>query len=145
MAKNDYKDSDVKTEYKNLVEKKTLTKVNVEEIEKRSRAELLDMVEQLFETRDGGITALKLRAFLHMFVKNITNPTDDDPVSQADIANFITLAQVPAQLSFAMSAKAVGPGSAANLPTTPKNLAAGSLYTQQLVNKTGTHKVICVV
>ena len=145
MAKNDYKDSNVKTEYKNLVEKKTLTKVTIEEIEKRSRAELLDMVEQLFETKDGGITALKLRAFLHMFVKNITNPTDDDPVSQADIANFITLAQVPAQLSFAMSAKALGPGGAASLPTTNKSLTAGELYTQQLVNKTGTHKVICVV
>jgi len=140
MAKNDYKDSEVKTEYKNLVEKKTLTKVNVEEIEKRSRAELLDMVEQLFETRDGGITALKLRAFLHMFVKNITNPTDDDPVSQADIANFITLAQVPAQLSFVDSAKALS-GGAASLPTTSKGLTPGSLYTQ-VINKV---KIICVV
>lgn len=140
MAKNDYKDSDVKTEYKNLVEKKTLTKINVEEIEKRSRAELLDMVEQLFETKDGGITALKLRAFLHMFVKNITNPTDDSPVSESDIANFITIDQVPNQLSFADSAKALGPGGAASLPTSNTKLNAGSLYTQ-VINKV---KVICV-
>ena len=145
MAKDDYKDAGVKTQYKNLVEKKTLSKISVEAAEKRSRAELLDMVEELFETKDGGITALKLRAFLHMFVKNITNPTDDDPVTQADIANFITSAQVPAQLSFAMAAKAAGPGSAANLPTSNTKLAAGSLYTQPLTNKSGTHKVICVV
>lgn len=140
MAKNDYKNAEVKTEYKNLVEKKTLTKINVEEIEKRSRAELLDMVEQLFETKDGGITALKLRAFLHMFVKNITNPTDDSPVSESDIANFITVDQVPAQLSFADSAKALGSGGAASLPTSNTKLSAGSLYTQ-VINKV---KVICV-
>ncbi len=145
MAKNDYKDAGVKTEYKNLVEKKTLSKISVETAEKRSRAELLDMVEQLFETKDGGITALKLRAFLHMFVKNITNPTDDSPVSESDIANFITISDVPAQLPFALAAKAAGPGSAANLPTSPTKLTVGSLYTQQLVNKAGTHKVICVV
>ena len=139
MAKEDYKDENVKTEYKNLVEKKTLTKVTIEEIEKRSRAELLDMVEQLFETRDGGITALKLRAFLHMFVKNITNPTDDSPVSESDIANFITLDQVPAQLSFADSARALS-GGASSLPTSSKGLVSGSLYTQ-IINKV---KVICV-
>lgn len=141
MAKDDYKDEGVKNEYKTLVEKKTLTKVTIEEIEKRSRAELLDMVEQLFETRDGGITALKLRAFLHMFVKNITNPTDDNPVSASDIENFITIDQVPAQLSFADSAKALGAGGAASLPTASKGLTSGSLYTQ-VINKV---KVICVV
>jgi hypothetical protein len=143
MAKDDYKDANVKAEYKNLVEKKTLTKINVEEIEKRSRAELLDMVEELFETKDGGITALKLRAFLHMFVKNITNPTDDSPVSASDIANFITISDIPAQKTFA--ALASESLAAATLPTSTTKLLAGALYTQQISNKNGIHKVICVV
>ena len=138
MAKEDYKDENVKTEYKNLVEKKTLTKVTIEEIEKRSRAELLDMVEQLFETRDGGITALKLRAFLHMFVKNITNPTDDSPVTQADIANFITLSDIPT----AKTLSTIQGGG--TLPTASKGLVKGALYTQVLTGPSGKVTVICV-
>jgi hypothetical protein len=138
MAKDDYKDEDVKTEYKNLVEKKTLTKVTIEENEKRSRAELLDMVEQLFETKDGGITALKLRAFLHMFVKNITNPTDDSPVTQADIANFITLSDIPA----AKTLSTIQGGG--TLPTASKGLVKGALYTQVLTGPSGKVTVICV-
>ena len=138
MAKEDYKDENVKTEYKNLVEKKTLTKVTIEEIEKRSRAELLDMVEQLFETRDGGITALKLRAFLHMFVKNITNPTDDSPVTQADIANFITLSDI----TTAKTLSTIQGGG--TLPTASKGLVKGALYTQVLTGPSGKVTVICV-
>ena len=47
--KKDYKDASLKTRYKDRVRKQTLTKIVVDAEEKRSRAELLDMVEELFE------------------------------------------------------------------------------------------------
>lgn len=77
MAKNDYKLRSIKDRYKALVKRKTLTKVSVASNEKRSRAELLDMVEEMFETKGGHITAEKLRAFLHILVKSTKNSSDD--------------------------------------------------------------------
>lgn len=78
MAKGDYKDSSTKTNYKNKVRQQTLTKVVVESTEKRARAELLDMVEELFETTgEKSITAETLRAFLHIMVKSVQNSNDD--------------------------------------------------------------------
>ncbi len=78
MAKGDYKDSSIKTNYKNKVRQQTLTKVVVNSDEKRARAELLDMVEELFETTgEKSITAEKLRAFLHIMVKSVQNSNDD--------------------------------------------------------------------
>ena len=77
MAKGDYKDSTTKTGYGNSVRRQTLTKVSVASEEKRDRAELLDMVEELFETGDNSITAAKLRAFCHMLVKSTQNTSDD--------------------------------------------------------------------
>ena len=78
MAKGDYKDSSTKTNYKNKVRQQTLTKVVVDSDEKRARAELLDMVEELFETTgEKSITAETLRAFLHIMVKSVQNSNDD--------------------------------------------------------------------
>ena len=78
MAKRDYKDSTIKNSYKSKVRRQTLTKVTVASDEKRDRAELLDMIEELFETTGtGGITAEKLRAFCHILVKSVQNSSDD--------------------------------------------------------------------
>tara|TARA_R100001224_G_scaffold110975_1_gene90284 strand:- start:1001 stop:1342 length:342 start_codon:yes stop_codon:yes gene_type:complete len=77
MAKGDYTDSTRKTRYKNLALTNTDTKVTVASDEKRERAELLDMVEDLFRDGSKTITADKLRAFLHIMVKSVQNTSDD--------------------------------------------------------------------
>ena len=78
MAKGDYTNSTRRTRYRTLVATNTDTKVTVSADEKRERAELLDMVEELFQTADGHITAEKLRAFLHILVKSVQNSSDDN-------------------------------------------------------------------
>ena len=77
MAKGDYKDSTRKTRYKALVSTNTDTKITVSSDEKRERAELLDMVEDLFQDGNKSITADKLRAFMHILVKSVQNSSDD--------------------------------------------------------------------
>ena len=80
MAKGDYTDSTRKTRYKNLALTNTDTKVTVASDEKRERAELLDMVEDLFRDGSKTITADKLRAFLHIMVKSVQNTSDDTDI-----------------------------------------------------------------
>ena len=77
MAKGDYKDSTRKTRYKGLVSTNSDTKVTVASDEKRERAELLDMIEDLFQDGNKSITADKLRAFMHILVKSVQNSSDD--------------------------------------------------------------------
>jgi|TARA_R100000081_G_C4772923_1_gene146717 hypothetical protein len=78
MAKGDYTNSSTRNAYKTKVRQQTLTKVVVDSTEKRTRAELLDMVEELFETTgEKSITAETLRAFCHILLKSVQNTTDD--------------------------------------------------------------------
>ena len=77
MAKRDYKDSSIKSSYRTMMKTNRDAKVSVDANEKRTRAELLDMIEELFETKSGHITAEKLRAFLHILVKSTKNSADD--------------------------------------------------------------------
>jgi hypothetical protein len=84
MAKRDYKATEVKNLYKTKVRQQTLTKVVVDSDEKRTRAELLDMVEELFETTgEKSITAETLRAFCHILLKSVQNTSDDDVVADS--------------------------------------------------------------
>ena len=76
--KGDYTDSSLKTRYKDKVRRQTLTKIVVDAEEKRSRAELLDMVEELFEGQKKRLDFEDLRAMIHMLVKSVTNSSDDD-------------------------------------------------------------------
>ena len=81
MAKEDYTNSVLKTKYKTMVKNQTLSKVTVEIDEKRSRAELLDMVEELFEAEElcyNQSFAEKLRALLHIIIKSSNNSIDDN-------------------------------------------------------------------
>lgn len=80
MAKGDYTDSTRKTRYRTLVATNTDSKVTVDANEKRERAELLDMVEDLFQDGNKNITADKLRAFLHIMVKSVKNSSDDTDI-----------------------------------------------------------------
>jgi len=80
MAKGNYTDSSTKSGYRSLVRDQSLTKVTVASNEKRDRAELLDMVEELFEPTIGGITSEKLRAFCHILVKSVQNASDDTDI-----------------------------------------------------------------
>lgn len=78
MAKLDYKSTSLRTIYKNLVSTQKLTKVSVPKTEQRTRAELLDALEELFQTNGNkDITAEKLRSFLHILVKSTKNSLDD--------------------------------------------------------------------
>ena len=91
MAKGDYKDSSTRNNYKSKVRRQSLTKVSVSQDEKRARAELLDMIEELFQTTgSGSITAEKLRAFCHILVKSVNNNTDDSLVLDSS-----TIASLP--------------------------------------------------
>ena len=73
----DYKDSDLRTRYKDLVKRQTLTKITVASEEQRSRAELLDMVEELFLGKQKRVDTEKLRAIFTMLVLANGNLTDD--------------------------------------------------------------------
>jgi len=77
MAKQDYTLRAIKDRYKALVKKRTLTKISVTATEKRTRAELLDMIEEMFESKETHISAESLRAFLHILVKSTKNSSDD--------------------------------------------------------------------
>ena len=87
--KKDYKDSDLRTKYKDLVKRQTLTKITVASEEQRSRAELLDMVEELFVGRQKRVDTEKLRAILTMLVLANSNSTDDDAGATEDQINAI--------------------------------------------------------
>ena len=101
MAKGDYTDSNTKARYRTLVKKPSSTpaKVTIASDELRTRAEILDMVEELFESEKdvGGGTELNpqidnesLRAFLHMLSKNVVNTSDDGAGITTSQANAIT-------------------------------------------------------
>ena len=92
MAKQDYTDSGVINKYKTLVVKPGVTpsKITVADAEKRTRAELLDMVEELFQTKvetasDYLPNFEKIRALLHILIKSVNNSEDDGSggISQA--------------------------------------------------------------
>ena len=80
MAKLDYTNSDLKTKYKTIIRDQDLSKVTVETDEKRSRAELLDMLEELFEAEELMFNqdfVEKLKAILHIIIKSTNNSIDD--------------------------------------------------------------------
>ena len=94
MAKGDYKNSDVKSRYRNLAKARTDLKEESEKIvvsndDKRTRAELLDIVEELFEPNTGQ-TVEKLRAVLYMIINSLGNNSDDDPGITTEQSNAIT-------------------------------------------------------
>ena len=80
MAKLDYTNSDLKTKYKTIIRDQDLSKVTVDADEKRSRAELLDMLEELFEAEELMFNqdfVEKLKAILHIIIKSVNNSIDD--------------------------------------------------------------------
>lgn len=90
MAKDNYLDANLKSEYDALVKKPTtpLPTVTIANSEKRTRAELLDILEELFDSeQDAGsdnvieknipVDAKKFRAFIHMLIKGTANTSDD--------------------------------------------------------------------
>ena len=83
MAKLDYTNSDLKNRYKSLVTDPSsdLTKITVPASEKRTRAELLDILEELFESDELVFNTSfqeKFKATLHIMIKSIDNTLDDD-------------------------------------------------------------------
>jgi len=91
MAKGDYTNATRRTRYRSLVATNTDSKITVDANEKRERAELLDMVEELFQDGNKTITADKLRAFLHILVKSVQNSSDDT----VDITNVTNARSLP--------------------------------------------------
>ena len=80
MAKLDYTNSSLKTKYKTIIRDQDLSKVTVNADEKRSRAELLDMLEELFEAEELMFNqdfVEKLKAMLHIIIKSTNNSIDD--------------------------------------------------------------------
>ena len=80
MAKLDYTNSSLKTKYKTIIKDQDLSKVTVDADEKRSRAELLDMLEELFEAEELMFNQdfmEKLKAILHIIIKSTNNSIDD--------------------------------------------------------------------
>ncbi len=77
MAKRDYKDSTLRNGYKSLVGTNRDTKVSVASSDKRTRAELLDSIEDLFQGGKNTITPEDLRAVLTMIVLSSNNSSDD--------------------------------------------------------------------
>ena len=118
MSKNDYTNQTITTRYKSLVVKpgSTPTKVTVSNDEKRTRAEMLDMVEELLATEgtDGvGVRRANMenfRALLHILIKSINNDLDD--VVSLD-ATTVT----------------------SSMPTSSKSLSAGTLYNDKGIVK----------
>ena len=82
MGKLDYTNSDLKTRYETLVRDpdSNLAKITVSASEKRTRAELLDILEELFENDElmfNGAFQEKFKAILHVMIKSIDNTLDD--------------------------------------------------------------------
>jgi len=77
MAKRDYKSSALRNGYKSLVGNNSDRKVSVTSSDKRTRAELLDSIEDLFQGGAGSITPEDLRAILTMIVLSTKNSSDD--------------------------------------------------------------------
>lgn len=77
-VKRDYTDSSLRTRYRDVVDTQTLTRVTVESNEKRTRAELLDSIENLFQGQQKRLNTESLRAILHILVKSTVNNSDDD-------------------------------------------------------------------
>ena len=84
--KNDYKSVAVRTAHRGKVPRVTLTKVEPGDDDKRTRAELLDAIEDLFQTTfysgrrqsyDKEIDLENLRSILTMLVLSATNSSDD--------------------------------------------------------------------
>jgi len=93
MAKEDYTDSDLVDEYGELIRKPATAfpTVTVSNAEKRTRAELLDILEEIFDSEStvgGGnvieqnvpIDPKNFRALVHMLIKSTVNTSDDDTV-----------------------------------------------------------------
>ena len=79
MAKEDYKDSTVIAGYRSAVGQNSDSKVIVQTASKRDRAELLDAIEDLYQSSvNNGVSAADLRALLHILVKSTDNTLDDD-------------------------------------------------------------------
>ena len=77
MAKQDYKSTSIRDRYRTLVKQMSLPKFKPEKNEVRGRAELLDMLEEMFESKEKHITAESIRAFLSILVKSTKNSSDD--------------------------------------------------------------------
>ena len=77
MANRDYKSSTLRNGYKSLVGTNRDTKVSVASSDKRTRAELLDSIEDLFQGGTNTITPEDLRAVLTMIVLSNKNSSDD--------------------------------------------------------------------
>ena len=82
MARGDYTNTTTIARYKQLVEKPSSTpsRVTVSATERRTRAELLDMVEELFQNKTyTGDTPDQenIRALLHILIKSLPNALDD--------------------------------------------------------------------
>ena len=103
MSKDNYRDTTLINKYKNLVRKpsSSLPLVSVATEEKRTRAELLDILEDLFDSEnaleDGiieeqlPIDTEKFRAMMHILIKSLSNTSDDSigltSAQQTAIAN----------------------------------------------------------
>ena len=103
MSKDNYRDTTLINKYKNLVRKpsSSLPLVSVATEEKRTRAELLDILEVLFDSEnaleDGiieeqlPIDTEKFRAMMHILIKSLSNTSDDSigltSAQQTAIAN----------------------------------------------------------
>ena len=83
VGKKDYKDSEVRLRHKQKVPPQTLVKVEPSSDDTRTRAELLDAIEDLFQTVYTSTGASRevdledLRAILTMLVLSATNADDD--------------------------------------------------------------------
>lgn len=84
--KKDYKDAGVRSTHRTKVPRVTLTKVEPADDDKRTRAELLDAIEDLFQNTfrsgrkqsyDKEIDLESLRSILTMLVLSVTNNSDD--------------------------------------------------------------------
>ena len=84
--KKDYKDTEVRTKHRTKVPRVTLTKVEPADDDKRTRSELLDAIEDLFQNTifsgrkqsyDKEIDLESLRSILTMLVLSATNSSDD--------------------------------------------------------------------
>ena len=102
MAKDNYTDTSIKDKYKALIKKPTsaLPKITVDSTEKRTRAELLDMIEELFTSSKDTANSLNelnppinnenLRAIFHILTKSIHNTEDDGTTITTAQSNAIT-------------------------------------------------------
>jgi len=115
MSKDDYTSNSIKNEYKSIITKPStdLPTITVANDEKRTRADLLDILEELFDSEKVGetdnlqeeqlqVNTKNFRALLHILIKSSANSSDDSLLSLSTANHTLNISVVNSRGSYSL-------------------------------------------